>query len=146
MGFVVFEKGSSPVPTVPSVTIQKRGLISLNRAAMDILRGSASADPEGVELLWDADSRVIGVRAAPLTGPNTYPVRPQGQKDRGPFLIAGTLFTRFIGLDTNEARRWTPSLNGDIVCIDLESPSARVAGRRGSRKNSEESVAGDARE
>ena len=138
MAFVVFEKGSSPVPTVPSVTIQKRGLISLNRAAMDLLRGDANSDPVGVELMWDADNRVIGLRSAPLTAHNAYPVRAQGQKDRGPFLIAGTLFTKFIGLNTVEARRWTPSLDGDILCVDLHSESTKVASRRGASKKAED--------
>jgi len=130
MGFMVYEKGSSPAPTVPSATIQKRGLISLNRAAMDLLRGNSEADPRGVELLWDSERRVIGIRGVPLDAPNAYPLRPQANKVKGPFLIAGTMFTRFIELNTDEARRWTPSIEEGILCIDLNSPSAKVASRR----------------
>lgn len=141
MGFVVYEKGSSPAPTVPSATIQKRGLISLNRAAVDMLRGAADSDPEGVELLWDAERRVIGVRPARLDAPNAYPLRAQGNKKSGPFLIAGTMFTRFIGLDTSEARRWTPQVEGDVLCIDLNSPSAKVMSRRrAAHKESDDSL------
>lgn len=139
MGFIVYEKGSSPAPTVPSATVQKRGLISLNRAAMDMLRGDSSEDPEGVELLWDPDRKVIGIRGVPLDSPNAYPLRAQGNKSKGPFLIAGTMFTRFIELDTSGARRWTPSSEEGILCIDLNSPSAKVASRRRPAQDQQES-------
>ena len=138
MGFIVYEKGSSPAPTVPSATIQKRGLISLNRAAMDMLRGDSGVDPEGVELLWDPERRVIGIRSVRLDAPNAYPLRAQANKVKGPFLIAGTMFTRFIELDTTEARRWTPSIEDGILCIDLNSPSAKVASRRRAAQNQQE--------
>lgn len=132
MPFVVYQKGSAPAPTVPSATIQKRGLISINRAAMDLLKGDAPEDPEGVELLWDEEQRTIALHAVPLTAPNAYPLRAQGNKHNGPFLIAGTMFTKFIGLDTTEARRWTPFARDGLLCIDLNMESARVTGR-GSR-------------
>src|SRR5665811_946221 len=118
MGFKVFEKGSAPVATVPSVTIQKRGLISLNRAAFDLIGA-----PGAMELLWDEERRVIGLRAAPIDKPNAYPARPQTSKTgRGPVMIAGSLFTRFIGVDTSDAHRWVPTLEGEILCIDLNTP------------------------
>lgn len=130
MGFELFQKGSAPVSTVPSVTIQKRGLLSLNRAAVSLMAGddSDSEIPEGVELLWDPERRVIGIRPAPLTNPNAYPLRPQGQKPSGPFLIAGTMFTRYIGIDTSEARRWVPNLENNVLVIDLTAESGKVAG------------------
>ncbi|WP_395659169.1 hypothetical protein [Nocardioides sp.] len=129
MAFEVFKKGSAPVSTVPSVTIQKRGLLSLNKTAAQMLAVDGGDEvPEGVELLWDADRRVIGIRSAPLTNPNAYPLRPQGQKASGPFLIAGTLFTKYIGIDTSEARRWVPKLENDILIVDLNAESGMVAG------------------
>lgn len=129
MAFEVFKKGSAPVSTVPSVTIQKRGLLSLNKAAAQMLtEGDKEEIPEGVELLWDSERRVIGIRPAPLTNPNAYPLRPQGQKASGPFLIAGTMFTKYIGLDTSAARRWVPKLEDDILIVDLNAESGTVAG------------------
>src|SRR5690242_18790924 len=102
MPFEVFQKNSAPIPTVPAATIQKRGLISLNRAAYDLLDR-----PQAVELLWDAERRVIGLRPAAVDNTNAYPVRAQSNSpDRGPVLIAGNLFTRYIGLETSEAQRW----------------------------------------
>lgn len=126
MGFEVFKKSSAPVPSVPSVTIQKRGLMSLNRAAYAMLES-----PEAIELLWDSDRRIIGMRAAQLESPDAYPARPQSSSsERGPILIAGSLFTRYIGLDTSSAKRWVPSLEGDILTIDLSVDGQPVSSNR----------------
>lgn len=126
MGFEVFQKGSAPVSTVPSATIQKRGLISLNRMAWELLDR-----PEGVELLWDADRQLIGLRAAPLSGPNSYPVRQQSSSsDKGPVLIAGNLFTRHIGLDTTVAKRWVPEMRDGVLVIDLSKDGQTVISNR----------------
>jgi len=127
MGFTVYEKGSAPVPTTPSVTIQRRGMFSINRAAFEGL-----GKPEGVELLWDADRKAIAMRPAPLSNQNSYPLRPQGAKDteRGPWLVAGTLFTQFIGLNTDEAYRWTPVFEDGMLVIDVSKPGSRATGPR----------------
>ncbi|MEJ1815949.1 hypothetical protein [Clavibacter michiganensis] len=131
MGFIVFEKGSAPIKTVPSVTIQRRGLFSINRAAWEML-----GNTEAVELLWDADEKIIGFRPSDIANVNAYPVRPQAtgaKADRGPLLIAGSLFTKFIGLDTEEAHRWIPYMDDDVMCIDLKIPGGAVTRNRRSR-------------
>jgi hypothetical protein len=126
VAFKVFEKGSAPIQTVPSITIQKRGLISMNRAAHSLI-GSA----EAVELLWDEERRVIGLRPTEIGNVNGYPVRPQvTNSSKGPLLIAGNLFTKFIGLDTSEARRWTPKMEDEVLCIDVSTPGGRVNSNR----------------
>lgn len=137
MAFKVFEKGSAPASTVPSVTIQKRGLISLNEAAQRMLDS-----PEAVQFLWDEDRRIVGLRAARLDEPNAYPARRQatgaGREGRGPVLVAGTLFTKFIGLDTSVAKRWVPKLEGDLLTIDLNEPGQAVVANRSKRSTIEE--------
>jgi len=125
MGFIVFEKGSAPVKTVPTVTIQRKGLMSMNRAA-HALFGS----PAAVELLWDPELRVIGLRPAPLENPNAYPVRPQNDSGRGPLLIATNMFTKFIELDTTEAKRWVPTVDDGVLLVDLSTPGARAISNR----------------
>lgn len=127
MGFEVFEKGSAPRSNVPTVTIQRRGLISLNQPAHALI-----GSPDAVELLWDADRRIIGLRPTASTSPNAYPARSQSstRPERGPFLIAGNLFARYIGIDTSEAFRWVPVLEDGILCIDLNSPGQRVRSNR----------------
>ncbi len=130
MGFQVYEKGSAPVSTVPSVTIQKRGLISVNKAAYDALGA-----PEGVELLWDPDRRAIALRPAELTNQNAYPLRAQGShSEKGPWLVAGTLFTQYIGLDTSQAFRWTPAVEDGLLVVDVSKPGNKVSSPRGRAK------------
>jgi len=126
VGFEVYPKGSAPIATVPSVTIQKRGLISMNRAAFAMLK-----EPEAVELMWDKERQLVGLRSVPIDSPNAYPVRPQASNsDKGPLLIAGNLFTRYIGLDTEEAHRWIPRMEDEILVIDLSTPGAKVHSNR----------------
>lgn len=130
MGFVVYEKGSAPIASVPSVTVQKRGLLSINRAAFALMK-----EPAAVELLWDPDRTIIGLRPVPIEEPNAYPVRAQvADSKRGPLLIAGNLFTKFIGLNTDEAHRWTPYMDEGILCLNVGKPGAKVNSNRGAKK------------
>jgi hypothetical protein len=123
MAFKVFEKGSAPPSSVPSVSIQKRGFIGLNRAAHELL-DSAKA----VVFLWDEDRKLIGLRPADIADPNAHELRPvsRSSKKDGPVGAAAGQFTRFIGLDTSEGRRWTPTMEGDALVIDLNQPGTRV--------------------
>jgi hypothetical protein len=133
MGFVVYEKGSAPVATVPAVTVQKKGLIALNRAAYALI-----GDPEAVELLWDADRKVIGLRPSEVTNPNAYPARPQSANPtKGPILVAGTKFTQFIGMDTSRALRWVPTVEDEILCIDISKPGQVASSNRAAKADSE---------
>ncbi|WP_245760828.1 hypothetical protein [Micrococcus terreus] len=120
------------------MTIQKKGLFSLNDAAVRLLD-----DPEAVQFLWDEDRRVIGLQAVPLATPNAYPARRQGvakgnkQPNRGPVLVAGTMFTKFIELDTSQAKRWIPRMEGDVLIIDLNEPGQPVTSNRNRNKQQE---------
>ena len=106
MGFEVYVKGSAPVASVPAVTVQKKGIISLNDSAFQLIDS-----PEAVELLWDPDRKAIAIRPSELANFNAYPTRRmQIKSGRGPVLIAGTLFTQYIGMSTEEARRWVPEV------------------------------------
>jgi len=132
MAFEVFEKGSAPASTVPSVTIQKRGLFSINDAAYRLIN-----EPEAVLFLWDAERRLIGLKGATSDVLNAYPARRLSTPrksgspvNKSPVLIAGTLFSKFIGLDTTKAMRWVPKLDGDMLVIDLNEPGQAVVANR----------------
>ncbi|MGB7449085.1 MAG: hypothetical protein WA892_08165 [Ornithinimicrobium sp.] len=143
VGFKVFEKGSAPVQTVQSVTVQKHGLISLHAAAHQMLD-----EAEAVTLMWDAERRLIGLKPCDTSDPNGYPARPTGgstvstdsngaqkraSKGRS-VLVAGTMFTQYIGLDTSAAHRWTPKLEGDVLVVDLKEEGQRVVSNRNKAK------------
>jgi len=51
MAFEVFDKRQAPLGKAPAVTIQRRGLMSLNRAAYNMIN-----EPSTVELLYDRDT------------------------------------------------------------------------------------------
>lgn len=126
VGFEVFQKNSAPLAKVPTVTLQRRGLLSLNRSAYALI-----GNPAAVELLWDPERQVIGLRPAEETNPNAYPARPQASNsDRGPFLIAGTAFTQYYKIDTSETQRWVPQVEDGILCIDISKPGQKATSNR----------------
>ena len=137
MAFEVFEKGSAPVPTVPAVTIQKRGLFSLNDAAYRMI-----GEPEYIAFLYDADAQLIALKPTEPTDLNGYPARRQApatksKRASGPVLVAGSMFTRFIKMDTSEARRWTPELRDGMLIIDRKVEGALVISNRNRSKQVE---------
>lgn len=137
MGFEVYKRGSAPPQTAPTVTIQKRGLFSLNPAANALIE-----HPDALQFLWDKDNRFIGLRPCSTSDPNAYPTRSVSQgaaaKDKagtGTVLVAGTLFTRHIGLDTTHARRWVPRLDEGMLVIDLNEEGQEVISNRNKAKH-----------
>lgn len=78
MGFEVFDKRMTPMAKAPSVTIQKRGVISLNKAAHQLIDSAQT-----VELLFDPDRRVVALRPADDSSPHAYAVRNGSKRGRG---------------------------------------------------------------
>lgn len=130
MAFEVFQKSSAPVSKVPTVTIQRRGLMSLNRAAHGLIGA-----PDFVELLWDAERRIVGLRAADEGNPNAYPARPQSSSkdNKGPILVAGAVFARHYDIPTDESRRWVVRADDGILLVELDKESQKVTSNRNGR-------------
>lgn len=126
MPFEVFDKRLTPLSKAPSITIQRKGIMSINRAGFALMDS-----PAAVELLYDRDRHVIGLRPADQTVPHAYEVRPQTpSKDTGPLLVAGTAFTNFYKIDTSVSRRWTPRMEDGVLCIDLNDGGVEIVGNR----------------
>jgi len=125
MGFQVFEKNSSPAAMVPTVTIQKRGAISISRSAYNLIES-----PAAVELMWDPDSRLVAVRPAAVDAPNAYAVRATANEGRGPVVVAGKAFTEFIGMDTTNAQRWIAEIVDGMIVIDVKKAAQHVVSNR----------------
>jgi hypothetical protein len=133
MAFEVFDKRLTPLSKAPIVTIQKRGVMSLNRAAHALIDDAGT-----VELLYDRDEQIVGIRPVTDEVPHGYPVRPQSAtKSTGPLLIAGTAFVQYYGIDTTTSRRWTPTLRDGILCIDMKEPGTPIVGNRARRGDRE---------
>jgi hypothetical protein len=115
----------------PFVTIQKRGTFSLNRAAQVAL-----GEPEAVEFLYDADEKIIGLRPVSASSQHAYPLRSQSHKEIGPYLVAGTAFTRYFNIDTSVSRRWIARMSDGVLIVDLKEEGVAVTSNRNAGRGS----------
>lgn len=122
-GWEEFDRRSAPSPRTPTVTIQRKGMLSLNRAAYDLLGGAKS-----VTLMYNRDRRAIGLRPCAPDNPRAYPVRIQG--NGATYIVAGTAFSQRYGVDTSVARRYRPEKQGDLLVVDLNQDAPDVTGSR----------------
>lgn len=127
MGFEVFDKRMAPLAKAPSVTMQKRGIFSINHAAHQLI-----GEPKTVELLFDRENQVIALR--PSTEPHAYSLRPQSSRKAGQVILSASAFTQYYGIDTSTSRRFKPYVQGEMLCIDLRGPSVEVHGNRSKNK------------
>jgi hypothetical protein len=131
--FETFTRRMVPLAEKPYVTIQKRGNIALNKSAQ-----AALGEPIAVELLYDPEGKVMGLRAIDTTVEHAYPLRSQSGKDVGPYLVAGMAFTKYYGIDTTTARRYPAEMDDDVLCIDLSQPGTIVTSNRNGRRSHQE--------
>jgi len=122
--FEVFTKRTSPRIKDPSVTIQKKGTMSINRASYEALGA-----PEAIELLFDEKERIMGMRAVDASSEHAYPLRGSGKKHSS-FLLSGMAFTKFYELDTSVARRYRAHFREGILQVDLNGESTEVISNR----------------
>ena len=133
MGFEVFDKRMAPLAKAPSVTIQKRGIFSINKAAHKLI-----GEPATVELLFDRENQIVALRESDQ--PHAYAIRPQSaRKDTGQVVMSATAFTQFYEIDTSISRRYKPYEQDGMLCIDLKGPSVEVVGNRSKRAPDESS-------
>lgn len=100
----------------PFVTIQKKGVISLNRAAFEAL-----GSPEFVELLFDPDARLVALRRADSWVEHAYQVRAP-VKNHATWLISGAAFVNYYEIENTQSVRRAARLDGDLLIIDLNDP------------------------
>lgn len=125
VGFQVFDKRMTPLAKAPSVTIQKRGVISLNRAAHELIDSA-----ETVEFLYDRDRQVVALRAADDSSPHAYAVRNGSTRGPGQAIVSATAFTAHYGIDTTATRRWKPFVEDGMLCVDLTTEGTVITGNR----------------
>lgn len=107
------------------MTIQKRGVISLNKAAYDLIDNA-----ETVELLYDRERQVMAVRATDDSPPHAYAVRSASKRGPGQAVIPATAFTAHYGIDTTATRRWKPFVEDGMLCVDLATEGTVITGNR----------------
>jgi hypothetical protein len=106
MAFETYHRRSRPATGEAVMAIQKRGTISLNGVAYNMVRGTGQGELY-VELLFDPEKRAIGLRAVPAGTANSYPVRkmPRAQT----YLMTARGFLRYYGVPVGEHRQYTAS-------------------------------------
>ena len=122
MAFEVFDKRQAPMRGAASVTVQKRGIVSINAAAHQIINAA-----QVVELLFDRDRRVMAIRPAePST--RTYQLREPSKS--GQTLLSATAFMDTYGIDTSVSRRYEPFEEDGMLCIDFNAEFTEIRGNR----------------
>lgn len=130
MAFEVFDKRNSPMRGMPSVTIQKRGLVSINGPAHEIIERALT-----VELLFDKDRQIMAIRPSERSS-RSYELRKPTKT--GQTVLSGAAFVETYGIDTTVSRRYEPFREDGMLCIDLNGPSAVVRGNRSKNSSAPE--------
>ncbi len=125
--FQSFDRRTAPATSRPMATLQRGGLLSLNRAALISLDNA-----EAVELLYDEDAHAVGLRPIDINDMKAYPIRKQPASNS--YLVSLTRLCTYYEIDTPVARRYAPELYDDILVIELDIPTSEVA-RPGRRKS-----------
>lgn len=126
MGFEVFDKRKAPMRGAPSVTMQRRGILSINAPAHSLIGGAMV-----VELLFDRDRNVMAIRPAE-SSPSAYKLREPSKA--GLTILSAAAFTEAYEIDTSVSRRYAPFMEDGMLCIDFNGPSTEVHGNRAKAK------------
>lgn len=124
MAFETFNpKIMQPPGYGPTVTVTARGVLSLSQGAVNAL-----GQPSSVELLFDRDRRLIGIRAS--NKPHAYPVSASR-------VIHCTAFTQEFGITGTQAVRRPATLQtsqvlgqGSMLVVDVNDPGTVVDSNR----------------
>jgi hypothetical protein len=127
--FQVFDKRAVPISGDPMVTIQRTGVISLNRAAYH-----AIGEPSYVEMLYDPDERIVGIRPVKEKLPHAYPVRVQGRAASHTYLLAGLAFMKYYGILPEVSIRYMAEMYGEVLGVDLKKQGLEVTSNRNRRQ------------
>ncbi len=125
--FERYRRTNPPAPKGPFVTVHKRGNISFNRSAFELL-----GEPEALELLFSKPDRVIGLKAAPPGGPYSFavkgaPGRTPGSKPSS-YRVNCISFVNHYGIDHGVSRRYEAEPREDgILVVDLKQDGVEVS-------------------
>lgn len=114
MAFEVFTPQATTAAGQAYVSIQRNGIISLNRSAYALL-----GEPAAVELLFDREHQRVGLRAADPSLGHAPRVRPS----RSSVVVSAARFTHHYDIDTTVGRRWPAAMEDDVLVFDVSQPS-----------------------
>lgn len=91
--------------------------------------------PQYVELLFDPEYHVIGLRPAHHDRPTSYKVKdPEGGTTR---IVNSRKFSEHYGIRSRVTRRYVPFMDGSILCVDLRDDGVAAGWERHRREEGE---------
>lgn len=118
-----FDKRAVPMTKRPQVTIQSKGILSCNGSCFEAL-----GRPPAVELLFDREEQLIGIRPSDPESAIAYPMRPVGGGNT--FLIAGTAFLNYYKVPFGSPVRYDANMVDGVLTIDLKQPGRDATSNR----------------
>jgi hypothetical protein len=115
MPFEVFDRQVAATGQPAFVSIQKKGIIRMNTPAFVLL-----GEPQAVELLFDRERQIVGLRASNPSAAHAYKVREHASSSS--HLVSGAAFASHYGIDVDHARRWPAYMEDDVLCINIGEP------------------------
>ncbi len=133
--FETFDKRSGRYAKAPEVTIQSKGAVSLNAAAARLL-----GDADAVEMLYDKEQQVVGIRPVPSQTAHAYPMRAVGPQG-GTFVIACKAFFAYYGVPLGQPVRREVTMDNGVLILDLKDPGrVAIANRKRAETNGSDST------
>lgn len=133
--FEVFDKRATAFVKRPEVTVQSKGVLSINASAHHLL-----GQPDTVELLYDRARRVVGVRPVAPETAHAYPIRNVGAGRT--FVISGRAFFQYYEIATERPIRRDAKMVNGVLVIDLNDPGRDATSNRARAKLKNASGAG----
>ena len=123
LAFEKFEKSKAVLGRRPNVTIQARGIISINQSAYERM-----GRPSFVDLMYDVDTKRVGIVGTD-DEQEGHRVRVADQKGASA-IVSGTAFTNYYDIPNKKTLRWEPEFEGRMLIIDLKVPGKAPGKRR----------------
>ncbi len=123
MGYELFDRTKAVYGRSPNVTIQARGIFSINQSAYRRL-----GEPRFVHLMYDVENRLIGVQPTD-DEERGHKVRVADQPGASA-VVSGTAFTKYYDIDTTRSLRWEPIFEDGMLVIDLKVPGRPIGGKK----------------
>lgn len=109
----VFKHQGSRSATVMRASLSVRGVVTLNQVSYEAL-----LQPEAIELLFDGEEQLIGLRPTSADVRHSYPVRKQGKNKS--YLIGAKAFCNYYNIVLQETVAFDEvKIESGIMILDL---------------------------
>jgi hypothetical protein len=121
--FEIFRRGAAPIGKQPYVTLNKRGVFLINKAAYQ-----AIGQPQAVIMMFDPSEKIVGMQPVEAGTADAYAVHTT-TRDRS-FLVSGKAFCNYYELPLGTSIRYPASVNDGILCINIAEGGTEVSSNR----------------